>query len=135
MSFDMANDLCDVDRAVMSLKASVVEDLAPSVSSRLEICASEWLTNLVKYAQGSDAGAPIHIAVSGTSDVVVMDIFDPQGAAPFDPRGHGDALDDVDPFAENGRGLGLILHCADTVNYGPKGGRMCLSLTFLKSGE
>ncbi|MCF2869858.1 ATP-binding protein [Octadecabacter sp. G9-8] len=128
----MQNDLNDVDRTVVSLKAFVDEVLDQSGLFKFEVCASEALTNLVKHAKTDDTTAPIKIELTETPAAVILRVFDPVGAARFDLRDHAQSLDDVDPLAESGRGLGLIMQCADHADYAPQGDRMCLSLKFSK---
>lgn len=61
---------------------------------------------------------------------VRLEIFDPVGAPPFDLTAYATAQSEVDPMAESGRGLGLILRCADGVHYGLSGNRRRLALDF-----
>ncbi|UWR22009.1 ATP-binding protein [Sulfitobacter sp. S190] len=131
----MRNDLGDVDRVVLSMKASVQGALGASSLVKFEISLSEALTNLVKHARTSDRSAPIDIELDETDTSVRVEMFDPVGAQPFDLRDHARPLASVDPLAESGRGLGLFLQCSDDVDYGPKADRMCLSLSFSKSGD
>lgn len=131
----MRNDLTDVDRVVLSMKDRVNGVLGPASLFRFEISLSEALANLVKHASTSDQSAPINVVLCETATAVRVDIFDPVGARAFDLRDHAQPLTSVDPLAESGRGLGLILQCSDHVTYGLKADRMCLSLSFSKSGD
>jgi serine/threonine-protein kinase RsbW len=131
-SFHMKNDIENVDRMVMSLK-SVVKDILDSTTMfRFEICLSETLTNSVKHADTHDKETPIEVTLIETASALVVDVFDPVGAGFFDLRDHAKDLDSVDLMAESGRGLGLILQCADAVTYGALKGRNRLALDFLK---
>lgn len=134
-SFHMENCLDDVDRTVLSLKTVVAGVLDGAVAFRFEVCTSEALTNLVKHSNPPDKDAPVLIELAETKDHVDVLIFDPLGAKPFDLRDHARDLSDVDPLAEGGRGLGLIMQCADAVNYGQIDGRTRLVLSFSKSGD
>lgn len=134
-SFHMQNDLGDVDRMVMSLKTAVDGTLGSAAMFKFEICTSEALTNIVKHAATPNKNDPILVQLSETDASLDVIIFDPAGAAAFDLRDHARDLDTVDPLAENGRGLGLIMQCADAVDYGSQNGRTRLILTFTKSGE
>ncbi|MEJ6399112.1 ATP-binding protein [Yoonia sp. 208BN28-4] len=131
----MPNDLRHVDRTVLSMKACVEPSLGASALLRFEISVTEALVNLVKHATTSDAAAPIDIELHDADNAVCVEICDPVGAAPFDVRDHAPSQNAADPLAENGRGLGLIVHCTDHIAYGPKADRMCLSLTISKSGD
>jgi serine/threonine-protein kinase RsbW len=128
----MNNTLEDVTPMVLSLKADVCAALGASATVRFEICLSEALTNVVKHAQPTTPDELIDVTVQETSDAICVEIYDPAGAAPFDFRDHALDLVTVDPLAESGRGLGLIMQCADALDYGPSGDRNRLILTFNK---
>ena len=134
-TFHMTNDLADLDRAILSMKTRVEGTLGTSSTFKFELGVTEALSNLIKHAHANDPAALIQIIIWDNETNVVVEIFDPIGAQSFDPRDHAKSLTSVDPLAESGRGLGLILQCADHIDYGRKADRMCLSLTFLKSGD
>ena len=134
-SFHMQNDLGDVDRMVMSLKTAVDGTLDSAAMFKFEICTSEALTNIVKHASATNKSDPILVQLSETDANLDVIVFDPVGAALFDLRDHARDLDTVDPLAESGRGLGLIMQCADAVTYGSHDGRTRLFLTFTKPRE
>lgn len=133
--YQMKNMLEDVTPTVMSLKADVCVALGASTTVRFEICISEALTNVVKHAQPTTPDELIDVTVQETSDAISVEIFDPAGAVPFDLRDHAHDLETVDPLAESGRGLGLIMQCADAIDYGPTGDRNRLILTFIKAKQ
>ena len=110
---------------------------APELQARMQICLSEALYNLVLHAEAADKSRPIDVVltVDNTGDGAVLEIFDPPGATPFDVRTHAPDLSQIDLMAEHGRGLALILECADRVDYGPADGRNRLSLDFVPSDE
>lgn len=126
----MENTLEAVDPMVLVLKEYATDHVASEVLMRLDVCLSEALANLTLHAKSPQQDAQIDINLSFEDAALTADIYDPKGAAPFDLRDHARALDDVDAMAESGRGLGLILACADRVDYGPDEDRMRLSLTF-----
>lgn len=119
LTFHMSNDLGAVDPMVVALCQHVEWRLDAIAQSRFGICLSEALTNLVLHAETTDKDAPIQICLTNDHDEVVVELFDPEGAPAFDVREHGHALSQVDALAESGRGLGLIMECADRVDYGP----------------
>ncbi|WP_435705366.1 ATP-binding protein [Yoonia sp.] len=125
----MQNDLDAVDALVVALCQQVGDALSPAAMVRFEICMSEALTNVVKHA-AAPAFAVIDIDATTTPAAILIEIFDYDKAPPFDPRDHAVDLDTLDPLAESGRGIGLILQCADAVNYSVPDGRARLSLTF-----
>ncbi len=125
----MPNTLDAVDPMVVALCAHVAEALPPAVLVRFQICLSEALTNVVKHA-GAPASAVIDVDATINPDAVLIELFEAEGANPFDPRDHAVDLAALDPLAESGRGIGLILHCADAVEYSAPDGPARLSLTF-----
>jgi len=125
----------NVDGLVMSLIAELRDVLSPKALSRVRICATEALTNIVKHARPAATGHVIEAALHMYPDDVTLEIFDLCGAATFDPRDFATDLSELDPLSESGRGLGLILHYADMVEYGPVNGRNRLSLRFQKEPE
>ncbi|MGO4906912.1 ATP-binding protein [Pseudorhodobacter sp. W20_MBD10_FR17] len=129
-SFHMPKLLDDVDPMVMAL-ASKVDDILPMEARfRFEVSVSEALTNLVIHAN-TDAKDPIiDIRLTLGDTTVTLEAFDPSGAAPFDIRAHAPDLSQINPSVENGRGLGLIMECADSVDYGPVAHKNRLKLTF-----
>lgn len=117
---------------VSSLKAEVQGILETEGLMRFEICIVEALSNLTIHADTRDRTAPIEIGLNIEQTAVVVDIFDPVGTKPFDLKDHAVALSEIELTAENGRGLGLILECADNVTYGPTNDRNRLSLRFVR---
>jgi len=120
----------DVDPTVLALRTEVEGFLAAEALFRLELCLTEALSNLVLYSNIDDDSVEDGIRLQKADSGIVVQIIDPVGAVPFDINERGVPLEDVDPLAEGGRGLGLILECADVVKYGPQGERNCLSLNF-----
>lgn len=130
LTFHMQNQLEAVDPMVLTLKGHLGDRLADETLMRFDICMSEALANLVLHAKTEQKDAPIDLMFNFDDDVLTVDIFDPEGTEAFDIRKQARALSDVDVMAESGRGLGLILECADGVEYGPVQNRRCLSLKF-----
>lgn len=130
-TFHMENQIDAVDPMVLSLKRQVEDLLPPEALFRFEICVSEALSNLALHAKPARDGARIMVTLSRLSpNGVQIEIYDPEGADAFDPRNHATALSEVDEMAEGGRGLGLILNCADVVTYGDRALRNRLCLAF-----
>lgn len=126
----MINAIDAIDPMILALRADVTPVLADATRFRFELCVTEALTNLVVHAPTDAEDAPIEIALTLQTREVQIEIFDPKGAEPFDLRAHAAELSQIDVMAEGGRGLALIMECADTIQYGPKGTRYALSLTF-----
>ncbi|WP_376873933.1 ATP-binding protein [Albirhodobacter sp. R86504] len=127
-TFQMPQCIDDVDDMVLALKAEAAGYLAGEALFRLELTVSEALSNLVIH--GTSSKAPIDIRLKAQAGAVQIEIFDPDGASPFDITAHAKALETVELLAENGRGLGLIIACSDGVTYGAVGGRQRLQISF-----
>lgn len=126
----MANSLDAVDPMVLTLKAAVSGELDRSAIMRFEICIIEVLTNAVEHAWFGEKREPIELFVHIGTNEVIIDVLDPIGAPPFDLREHATKIDQVDSMSESGRGLGLILECANSIKYHEFEGRRRLSLGF-----
>lgn len=131
----MPKTLEEVDPFVRSLKAVVCAVLSPETTFRFEVCISEALTNIVKHAKPKKDCRPINITVIDQPETLAVEIFDPVGSDEFDPRDHAYDLENIDPLAEEGRGINLIMQCADAVDYGLSGERNRLALYFAKPIE
>lgn len=134
-TYNMPSQLEAVDPMVLTLRSAVEKVVSNDTRFRFEICITEVLTNLVIHAQKKPSGTDIEIAMNLEAGHVAIEIFDPIGVAPFDPNSHAKNLSDIDAMAEGGRGIGLIMECADEVKYGQSGGRHRLALDFWDAPE
>lgn len=130
VAYTMANSLEAVDPMVLTLKAAVIGELDKTAVQRFEICVIEALTNAVKHGWVGKQREEIELSLHLKPNDAVVDILDPIDAPAFDLRDHATDLDNIDIFSENGRGLGLILQCADYVDYHEIDGRNRLTLGF-----
>lgn len=127
-TFHMTNGVDAIDPMVLTLRGHVAPVLSDDARFRFELCVTEALTNIVTHATATTA--PITINLRVDAGHASIDIFDPEGADPFDLRAHANELSQVDAMAESGRGLGLIVECSDNVSYGPTGTQNALTLEF-----
>ena len=127
-AFDMTNGVDAIDPMVLTLRGHVAPVLSDDARFRFELCVTEALTNIVTHAAGTTA--PIQIILTIDAGHARIEIFDPEGADPFDLRAHANELSQVDAMAESGRGLGLIMECSDKVTYGPTDTQNALTLEF-----
>ena len=131
LTFHMPRRIDDVDPTVRALTSELEGYLSGEARLRFEITVSEALSNLVIHAKPATADATIDIHLALAADQVVVEIFDPEGAEPFDIKAHARDLSQIDLMAEHGRGLGIIIECADAVDYGSHADRNRLRLTFI----
>lgn len=131
LSFQMPSILDDVDPMVVTLVSHIEGVLEVEARFRFQLSVSEALTNLVIHAKTDENNAVIDIRLTLGRDRVSIEIFDPTGAAPFDIRAHATDLSHVDPTLEGGRGLGLIMECADGVDYSRSAKQNRLKLDFV----
>lgn len=127
---NMLHHLDAVDPMVLTLRSEVEELLLDDTRFRFEICITEVLANLVTHVKKKVSDSPIEIKMNLRPSHVSIEIFDPIGVEPFDPCSNGKSLSEVDAMAEGGRGIGLIMECADEVKYGQSGARNSLCLEF-----
>lgn len=128
--YHMANHLDRVDDMVLALRSEVEAVLPMEALFRFELAVSEALTNLAKHARPANEAAQVHMALTTQTDRAEITICDPEGAEPFDVVAAAPDLSNVDLMAEDGRGLGLIMTCADDVTYGRNDQCNGLTLTF-----
>lgn len=128
----MPSRLDSVDPMVLTLKGQLEGILSNEALCRFDICLSEALANLVLHAKTDINEALITVNLDIAEGVVTAEIFDPEGAQAFDIRDSARDLSEVDAMAESGRGLGLILECADSVDYGMVRDRNRLFLIFVE---
>ncbi|SPF81834.1 hypothetical protein PRI8871_03659 [Pseudoprimorskyibacter insulae] len=120
-----------VDNMVVSLARDAMLQLDAGTAMRFELANAEVLTNIVKHAlRGGDENAVVDIVVTSSERGVVFEAYDPEGVLPFDPRDNQIDLNKVDFNSESGRGIGILLECADEIDYGEVNGRNRLSNCF-----
>lgn len=130
-SFDMSAALHHVDAMVQALRAQVEPALGVQQALAFEGAVSEALTNIVVHGyKGTVGGAGILIELSTDGQGAQLTVRDQGRPGPSDLYETGPDLDKIDILEESGRGLALIRHHADTVNYTPSSDGNLLVLTF-----
>lgn len=123
-------NLAEVDALAPRLTAQAEPFLPGDRLPAFEIAVVEALTNVIRHG-GLRSGQTIGVALHRTPDGIEATITDEGPALPDDlfirPRPEDD---DSDPLAESGRGIGLILMCADGVTVTREGGCNRLVLRF-----
>jgi serine/threonine-protein kinase RsbW len=129
-AFSMAARIDEVDGMGLQLKAAASSMLPDDRLVAFEIAVIEALTNVVLHATRGDPGAIIEIDLSSASGTVQIEIRDTGLPAPPDLFDGDGRLEQIDAMAESGRGVALILTCADDVKYQSKEGINRLTLRF-----
>ncbi|WP_022707585.1 MULTISPECIES: ATP-binding protein [Paracoccus] len=127
---DIRPDEAEVDRVLPDLCRALADLLTPDKLTALEIAVAEALTNAIRHARASGTPETIRIAASVEPARVRIEIVDAGDQSPADLFEDVADLDQIDPLAEGGRGLSLISHCADGVEFVPAQGRNLLRLAF-----
>ena len=128
------HNLKGIDPMVQKLTDKAGRYLPTDGRSRFRISATEALTNLVLHARNCTPDAVIKVILQVNEPQVDLEIYDPEGADPFDVPKNATHLDTIDAMAEGGRGLGLIMACSDAVKYGATNAGNRLKLSFNRHG-
>ncbi|MDB5541001.1 MAG: hypothetical protein JWQ89_2728 [Devosia sp.] len=117
----------DVDAAAPTLVAEAAKRLSGERLACFEIAIVEALNNIVQHAYRDVPDASIGISIEQLPTALRVLLTDRGAAAPGETFS---SASDAAPRAESGRGLSLILGCADELAYrsGPGGNE--LDLTF-----
>jgi len=116
-------ELCDAARPILPA-ARLIE---------MEIAATEALTNVVLHGN-ADAGAAIGVQITTTRDSVTVEIRDSGRPVPAGLFETAPDPAEIDPLAEDGRGIALITSLSDRLDYTSTPGSNRLALTFLAGG-
>ncbi len=119
----------EVDAAAIALRNEAARILPEPALIRLEIAVTEAFTNIVLHGYPSLPGK-IQATCHEQQDGVVVTISDTGRPVPTGLFSGRASLPD-DPLEETGRGIALILSCADFVGYRSEGGRNELTMVFL----
>ncbi|MTE01083.1 hypothetical protein GIY56_12330 [Paracoccus sp. YIM 132242] len=118
-----------VDAAMAAVCAFAGDALAPDDLIRLEIALTEALTNIVLHG-GLPPGAGIGVTVRKVPSGVSVEIRDPGRPVPADLFQAARDPADLDPLAESGRGIPLIVALSDALHYEGRDGANRLTLRF-----
>jgi serine/threonine-protein kinase RsbW len=121
----------------VALAGSAVRAMAGEVGfgqeecERLELCVVEALTNVIEHGYHGEAGHPVTLLVAVTREELEMQVRDegmpmPDGLL---ERPEPEEATEVALLAESGRGLFLMRHIADRIDYrhGPEGNTLVLA--------
>ncbi len=130
LTFTMTKDIHESDALVLKLCEEVRPYLPESAAGSFEIALSEAITNAVKHADIPDGSGPFEVMLLKRCGLLVVVITDPPGTKTFYFPKTIQPLDEIDAFAESGRGNSLIQACADSVRYCVRKGRNRLLMAF-----
>jgi serine/threonine-protein kinase RsbW len=120
LSFEMSARLEAIDAMVLKLRQAAEPFLDPESLFGFELAASEALTNVVRHAYADplqDAQAKVELTLACDAGVLVLELRDQGKAGPADMFAAVPKLEDIDIFAEHGRGLALIQHYSESADY------------------
>lgn len=125
--FTIRATLEEVDGLARSLAGLAAACLPPEKLIGLEIAVVEALNNVVLHGYKGREGT-IAAALVIRDAAVSVEIRDRGQPVPEGALAAVRSLDDLDPLAESGRGLGLIVGLSDRLDYasGPDGNRLTL---------
>ena len=126
MSVTIQPVLAEVDALAPRLTAAAQPYLTQDRLVAFEIAVVEALSNVIRHA-GLRPDQPVGVNMQGSANGMEVTITDDGPPPPGDlfTRPQPD-----DPMAESGRGIGLILMCANGVEARRENGRNSLTLRF-----
>lgn len=122
---------------VQSLRAASEPFLDDETLFGFQVAMAEALTNIVRYSydKAQDAvDGVVRISFQGEAAGISLEIHDYGKPGPAGLFKNLPKLDDIDPLSESGRGLALICHYAETVEFCADSTGNHLHLTF-KNGH
>lgn len=128
MEMDRALDA--IDGVVSFVKDSAAHVLSEERLIDLEVALVEVLTNAVRHGRPAEPDQSIGVEVDLNATGVTLTIRDTGAPLPVDLFAAAPALDDIDPLAESGRGLALVVETTDRVRVMPQAGNNGIELTF-----
>jgi serine/threonine-protein kinase RsbW len=133
-AFSMPARIDAVDPMALALKAEATAYLSPEKLMAFEIAVVEALTNIVVHGAARLSVPEVSVAFAADAEAVRLEITDAGPPAPAGVYDQAPSLDDIDIMAESGRGISLILACADAVHYSRQAGINHLQLVFARGG-
>lgn len=97
-----------------------------TIRFRLQVVLSEALANAILRGNREDSGKSVDVRAVLLAEEVRLHVTD-QGPG-FDPRQVPESLEPGHLEEANGRGLFLMRHLADGVDFNPEGNSVCITL-------
>ncbi|APX24103.1 MAG: ATP-binding protein [Rhodobacteraceae bacterium] len=129
---EMQPSLDRIDPLVLSLKKEFENLLSEEKLGSMEIALAEALANAVTHGTSAGQSEPIRVTASDSAAGVTVEIVDAGKQVPRELYENVAALEDVDPLAENGRGLPLIRFLTDDLVFEHRDGQNRLQLLFAR---
>lgn len=128
LALDVPSDLRLVADAVELLAGYLQPGpLSPRrVRFNVRTALAEALANAIVYGNGEDPGKTVHVRVELLRDAVRIHVVD--DGEGFDPAALPDPTHDEHLRRDTGRGLFVIRHLVDGVDFNAKGNAICLTL-------
>jgi serine/threonine-protein kinase RsbW len=124
----MPSDVDEVEAAVELMARHCFAGLSPCARTafRLRVALAEALSNAILRGNGQDAGKRVRVCAELHPDCIRIAVCD-EGAG-FDPGSVPEPLRPEAIQAEGGRGLFIIRHLADTVEFNDRGNTIWMTL-------
>jgi serine/threonine-protein kinase RsbW len=128
LALDVPSDLRLIADAVELLASHLrAGPLSPRrVRFNVRTALAEALANAIVYGNGEDPGKLVHVKVELSDHLVRIHVVDDGDG--FDPRALPDPTHDAHLHLDTGRGLFVIRHLVDGVDFNAKGNAICLTL-------
>lgn len=128
LALDIPSDLALVGDAVELVALHLQAGPLPPgrVRFNLRTALAEALANAIVYGNGEDPDKLVRVRVELAPDVVRVHVVDDGNG--FDPTGLPDPTVPELLQSETGRGLFVIRHLVDDVDFNAKGNAICLTL-------
>lgn len=124
----MASDVCQVERAVELMAGQCFADTTPCprTAFRLKVTLAEALSNAILRGNREDPKKRVWVRAELTNDAIRLSVRD-EGAGIAPPL-RTDPYLPADPETDGGRGLFIIKHLADRVEFNDRGNTIWMTL-------
>ncbi len=120
-----------VDEAVIAVKTRLQREFSEYEDFALELVLREALMNAVKHGNDFDAGKKVHLEVTWDQHFFYIQIKDEGLGFSYVPKESAPLV----PSNENGRGLPIIEHYAEQLEFNDRGNEIRIKVSILKSGR
>ena len=126
--FNLTNNPAELESLQSRLQATLQADgIRLRVISPLNVALGEWIENIIQYAYADDATHPITVDCRVSPTDVVVQITD--DGRPFNPCDYPALDPSASPSVPAGRGIHLLRHLLDGLEYERQGANNVVILT------